>query len=97
MQTNHFAALCCVGILFVSVSAQGQVLKKLGDKAKSKVEQRANNKVDQAMDKGLDGVEDGAKAKKEEETIATTKNTQGTISSRRPVCKACSAEYFFQF
>ena len=46
---------------FLPVHAQ--LLKTLGDKAKAKINQRADRKVDDAMNKGLDGVEEGAKNK----------------------------------
>lgn len=43
-----------------------QLLKTLGDKAKAKINQRANNKVDNAMEEGLDKVE-GKNVKKVKE------------------------------
>src|SRR6476659_10685364 len=46
-----------------SLIANGQLLKKLGDKVKDKSEQRADQKVDKAIDKGLDKAEDATKKK----------------------------------
>lgn len=59
---------------------QAQVIRKLGEKAKSKVIQRADQKVDHAMDKGLDELENGGKNKEAQDQpdenpgTPTTKN-----------------------
>lgn len=59
-------------------NAHSQLLKTLGDKAKSKIGQRANQKVDNAMDKGLDKVEEGTKVKKDEDGDIKVKEADGT-------------------
>jgi outer membrane protein OmpA-like peptidoglycan-associated protein len=53
-------------------------LKKLGDKAKSKIGQRANSKVDKEMDKTLDEMEEGTKVKKESDGDVKIKEADGT-------------------
>lgn len=70
-------------VLLISTSLsfshlQAQLLKTLGDKAKAKIGQRANNKVDKAMDKTLDEVEDGTKVKKDEDGDVKIKEADGT-------------------
>jgi outer membrane protein OmpA-like peptidoglycan-associated protein len=54
-------ALGTIAPCFIPLHAQ--LLKTIGDKAKAKVTQRADKKVDDAMNKGLDGAEAGAKDK----------------------------------
>jgi outer membrane protein OmpA-like peptidoglycan-associated protein len=68
----------CATTLFISKPADAQVIKKLGDKAKMKVGQRANNKVDKTMDKGLDEVEEGTKVKKNEDGDTKVEEADGT-------------------
>lgn len=75
MKTSVFLILA---ISVYTTSVQSQILKNLGQKAKDKMEQRANNKVDKAMDSGLDKVEEGTKVKKVENGNATTKEADGT-------------------
>jgi outer membrane protein OmpA-like peptidoglycan-associated protein len=70
-----FTLLTCVA--FIS-TADAQLLKTLGEKAKSKIEQRANQKVDNAMDKGLDKMEAGTKVKKDEDGDGKVKNADGS-------------------
>jgi OOP family OmpA-OmpF porin len=48
-------------VLLVAVSAQSQVLKNLGDKAKNKANQRVDQNADRIMDKTMDNVEDSIK------------------------------------
>jgi len=71
-------------ILFLTVflmytGLHAQLLKTLGDKAKAKINQRANNKVDNAMDKGLDQVEgkDVKKVKEDEDGDVKIKTEDG--------------------
>lgn len=68
--------LICTGLSFSQL--QAQLLKTLGDKAKAKIGQRANNKVDKAMDKTLDEVEEGTKVKKDEDGDVKVKEADGT-------------------
>ena len=68
--------LICTGLSFSQL--QAQLLKTLGDKAKAKIGQRANNKVDKAMDKTLDEVEEGTKVKKDEDGDVKVKDADGT-------------------
>ena len=56
--------IVCTFLMYNGINAQ--LLKTLGDKAKAKINQRANNKVDNAMEEGLDKVE-GKNVKKVKE------------------------------
>lgn len=67
-----------VTMAFITESATAQLLKTLSDKAKAKIGQRANNKVDKAMDKGLDKAEEGAKVKKDSDGDVKVKEADGT-------------------
>lgn len=60
--------------------SQAQLLKGLADKAKAKIGQRANNKVDNAMEKGLDEVEGKniKKVKEEDDGDVKIKTDDGT-------------------
>ncbi|MDQ3682373.1 MAG: hypothetical protein M3352_04770, partial [Bacteroidota bacterium] len=78
MKTKYFSLLLCAAMLFFSTSVNAQVLKKIGDKAKAKVGQRADNKTDKAMDKGLDEVEEGTKIKKDKDGDTKIKTEDGT-------------------
>src|SRR5699024_5323274 len=53
--------LICVfaSFSFLSVPAQGQFLKKLGDKVEKSVERRVDRRTDQAVEKSLDKAEEG--------------------------------------
>lgn len=59
-------------------TAHTQVLKTLGDRAKAKINQRANQKADNAMDKGLNEAEAATKAKKDGNGDVKTKDENGT-------------------
>ncbi len=48
-------------VMLITVSAESQFLKKLGDKVKNKANQRVDQKTDQAIDKSMDAVEDSLK------------------------------------
>ena len=65
-------------MMFAYVPANGQILKRLEEKAKQKAAQRADQKVDQAMDKGLDEVEGKNKTKTEKDGDTKTKTEDGT-------------------
>ncbi len=61
------------------LTANSQLLKKLGDKVKDKTEQRADQKVDRAIDKGLDKAEESSK-KKEAGTDEPNQKEQKTTA-----------------
>jgi OOP family OmpA-OmpF porin len=69
-------ALIC-GAFFFLMNAEGQVWKRLGDRAKQKLESKAGDKVD----KGIDNATDENKKKKEssgnDSNSSDTKNNQG--------------------
>lgn len=72
--------IACLAFTFLLYSySNAQLLKGLADKAKAKIGQRANNKVDNAMDKGLDQVEgkDVKKVKEDEDGNVKIKTTDG--------------------
>jgi len=50
--------LLAITIMLLSLNAPAQVLKKLGDRAKQKLEQKAGDKVDKAVDDAVDGKKD---------------------------------------
>lgn len=70
--------LFTLAIFLICSGLQAQILKSLGEKAKWKVLNRANNKVDNAMDKGLDKVEEGTKVKKDSDGDVKIKEADGT-------------------
>ena len=61
-------------LIFVSL-AEGQILKKIGDRVKNKAENKVNNKVDNTVDKTVD---DASDAKKENEEKGTDINSSAT-------------------
>src|SRR5215213_6410836 len=67
-------------IFLLCTVSHAQLLKGLADKAKAKINQRANNKVDNAMDKGLDEVEgkNVKKVKEDEDGDVKIKTEDGT-------------------
>lgn len=84
-----------IALTIISFTANSQLIKKLGDKVKTKTAQRADQKVDNAIDKGLDKTEEAAK-KKDDNTASsnttTTSNgspktteTAGSVTSDTPV------------
>ncbi len=70
--------LFCSGILLLSASTHGQVLKGIGNKVKQKAGQKADQKVDKTIDKGLDEAENGTKVKKDEDGDTPDVNNDGT-------------------
>src|SRR5688500_322407 len=78
MKNICFTASLFIITLFISTNVNGQVLKKLGDKAKMKIGQRADAKTDKTMDKGLDEIEEGTKVKKDEDGDVKIKHPDGT-------------------
>lgn len=54
--------LLFVSFLAVVSSADGQVIKRLANRAKNKLEQKAGQKVDKTIDDAVDGKKDGDKA-----------------------------------
>lgn len=61
-------------------AANGQILKKLGQKIKDKTNQRVDEKTDQTIDKGLDKTEDATK-KKDSSASKSVDNTDKTVTS----------------
>jgi len=74
-----FAILLVLAVC--SLTANSQLLKKLGNKVKDKSEQRADQKVDKAIDKGLDKVEEGAKPKKDNSPTNTTESKNKDVKT----------------
>ncbi len=72
---------CFLLITTLLISISGSVYSQsILDRAKQKVKQRANNKVDRTMDKGLDEVEEGTKIKKDEDGDTKIKEADGTTT-----------------
>ncbi len=65
-------------LIFFTNAVHAQLLKTLGDKAKVKIGQRANNKVDKAMDKTLDEAEERTKVKKDKDGDVKVKEADST-------------------
>ena len=74
MKAINLQLILFCAFLFAANAGQAQVLKSLGDRAKSKATQRANNKADRAMDKGLDEIEESMKTKKDKDADSKTKD-----------------------
>ena len=72
------AVFLFITAFFISTNVTAQVLKKLGDKAKVKIGQRADAKTDKTMDKGLDEIEEGTKVKKDEDGDVKIKHPDGS-------------------
>ena len=71
--------------MLITVSAESQFLKKLGDKVKDKANQRVDQKTDRAIDKSMDAIEDSLKNggktpanNNQDNTPANTTSTTGT-------------------
>ncbi len=68
--------------LLISVSlAEGQILKKIGDRVKNRTENKVNNKVDNTVDKTVDDATDMKKGNGE-------KNTEANSSDNDPAGKS---------
>ena len=70
-------------IAVISLSAQSQLIKNVGNKVKDKAAQRANQKTDQAIDKGLDKTEESINnAGKSNNSKTSTSGTQSNTNSQ---------------
>lgn len=87
--------LLCAGLTFVSIPADAQILKRIGEKAKQKSAQRADEKVDKATDKRLDEVEGKNKQKEETEEVATTKTEESDESKPSSPSMSFNSRYDF--
>jgi len=71
--------------MLITVSAESQFLKKLGDKVKDKASQRVDQKTDRAIDKSMDAIEDslknGSKTPANNNQGNTPANTNSTTGS----------------
>ncbi len=72
-------------IMLITVSAESQFLKKLGDKVKNKANQRVDQKTDQAIDKSMDAVEDSIKNGGKTPANNNQGNTPANITSTTTV------------
>lgn len=72
--------LLVLGVLLITLSAPAQLLKRLGDRARNKMEQKAGDKVDKTIDNATEG-----KAKTETGEVKTNDETKtGTDAGARP-------------
>src|SRR3954470_4834653 len=74
MKKIFFAAI----LMTLPFAMQAQLGKNLLNKAKYKVQQRADTKVDQAMDKTLDDAENSVKKDQKNANAGTTSETTAT-------------------
>jgi len=71
--------------LFVCVSfVQGQILKKIADRAKNRAENKVNNKIDNTVDKTVDDAMDIKKENGEKNTATTNSDTDPGSKSNGP-------------
>jgi OmpA-OmpF porin, OOP family len=84
---KKLAAVICT-IMLISTSSDAQIIKKIGDKIKTKAAERADQKTDAAIDKGLDNLEDATRKKNndtkqqaKEDKSKTTTPTAGKVAS----------------
>lgn len=87
--------------LFMSISTEAQVLKKLGNRVKERTEkkatQRVENKADKKVDQGLDGVFESNRSKKKQKSSKNERNafrSQNSLSSSTSKAKPAKAYVF---
>lgn len=76
---SRFSAITALCFLFALYSgpAEGQILKKLGNKIERSVERRVDNRINRGVEKGLDKVEDGVD-KSAKEAVSSKENAKAT-------------------
>ena len=92
--------------LFMSISTEAQVLKKLGKRVKERTEkkatQRVENKADKKVDQGLDGVFESKQSKKkqksskDERNAFTPQNSPSSSTSKAEPAKAYVFDYLMR-
>ncbi|MCH8535042.1 MAG: DUF4412 domain-containing protein [Flavobacteriaceae bacterium] len=102
---NRIVYFLCISI-FVSVSAEAQVLKKLGKRVKERTEkkatQRVEKKADQKVDKGLDGVFESNSSKKKQNSprngsnAFTPQNSRSSSTSKAEPAKTYTFDYLMR-
>src|SRR5688500_690911 len=75
------------------LTAQAQVLKGLGEKAKAKINERIDRKDDKAIDKKLDDVEGIAPADEQNNSGAAGKSTTSTNASSASSSASATLSY----
>ncbi|SDB37196.1 Outer membrane protein OmpA [Flavobacteriaceae bacterium MAR_2010_188] len=75
------ATLIILILIVATANSDAQILKNIGDKAKQKVMQRGENKVDQGIDKGLDGIEEEMRRKDQNDNKETPIEDHNTTVS----------------
>jgi outer membrane protein OmpA-like peptidoglycan-associated protein len=63
------------------VTVNGQILKRIGDRAKNKMEQKAGDKVDKSIDDAVDGKKKENEKKESEESTSTETKEQNSDES----------------
>lgn len=81
-----------VALFFITYSASAQVLKRLGDRAKQKLEQKAGDKVDRAIDDATDG-----KSKTETEQGEIKEKKEGNETKQKIESKDQSLKSYSRF
>ncbi len=70
-----------ISLIFVAPAAQAQFGKKLADRAKQAAERKANQKVDEAINKGADKIDSVVTGKKRDKTNKTSTEEESTEST----------------
>jgi OmpA-OmpF porin, OOP family len=83
------------GLLTAGLFMQGQLLKKIADRAKGKVESNANNKVDKAVDKTVDEAMDGKTDKTKDNNSTKDAPSKDVSTSSGPATIKTYSKYDF--
>lgn len=70
-----------ISLIFLAPAAQAQFGKKLADRAKEAAERKANQKVDEAINKGADKIDSVVTGKKRDKTKKTKTENEPTEST----------------
>jgi len=102
---NKLIYLLCVALLF-TISAEAQVLKKLGKRVKERTEkkatQRVEKKADKKVDQGLDGIFESNQTKKKQQSSKnernafTPQNSPSSSTSKAEPAKVYVFDYLMQ-
>ena len=82
-------------IAFFSTSINAQLLKRLGDRAKSKVEQKAGEKVDKGIDNAVDGKKKAVGGHMQQLRALSIKSLERIFCGALPTYNRNSLDRFF--
>lgn len=83
-------------IAFLS-SAEAQILKRLGDRAKNKMEQKAGDKIDKEIDNATDGKKQEKNKTEEAESISESEGSTSDASSSSSTDKAKTLKAYSKY